>query len=230
MLAGAILALVAAYTVSVLPGMPGRPGTSALGESWVRSAAYASVATLCLARALLVTADRCAWLALSAAPWSYTAGSVGFGIVYDGAEEVPYVSFADALWLAFYPLAYVALILLVRGRARHFHRSTWLDGLVAGLAAAAFSAAIAFDVLEAGGRAVAVAFGFRTRSVYHLYNMAFDPDVQAASPGAMLVGTLVEHAIRDELARFDFMRGRERYKLEFGASRADLRRLRVWAD
>ena len=38
------------------------------------------------------------------------------------------------------------------------------------------------DVLEAGGRAVAVAFGFRTRSVYHLYNMAFDPDVQAASP------------------------------------------------
>ena len=66
-LAGATLALVAAYTVSVLPGMPGRPGTSALWESWVRSAAYASVAALCLARALLVTADRCAWLALSAA-------------------------------------------------------------------------------------------------------------------------------------------------------------------
>jgi CelD/BcsL family acetyltransferase involved in cellulose biosynthesis len=86
------------------------------------------------------------------------------------------------------------------------------------------------DVLEAGGRAVAVAFGFRTRSVYYLYNMAFDPDVQAASPGAMLVGTLVEQAIRDELARFDFMRGLERYKFEFGASRADLRRLRVRAD
>ena len=46
----------------------------------------------------------------------------------------------------------------------------------------------------------------------------------------MLVGTLVELAIRDELARFDFMRGLERYKFEFGASGADLRRLRVRAD
>jgi len=37
-------------------------------------------------------ADRRAWLALSAALWSYTAGWVGFGIVYAGAEEVPIFS------------------------------------------------------------------------------------------------------------------------------------------
>jgi hypothetical protein len=74
----------------------------------------------------------------------------------DGA--VPYVSFADAMWLG-YPLSYVGLVLLVRSRARHLHRSTWLDGLVAGLAAAAFSAAIAYDVLmsHAGGRPLVVA-------------------------------------------------------------------------
>src|SRR6476620_11040015 len=46
------------------------------------------------------------WAAMAAALGSYTAGYGGVGIVYsDGA--VPYVSFADALWLGFYPLSYV---------------------------------------------------------------------------------------------------------------------------
>src|SRR6185312_8066216 len=154
----ATVAIVAAYAVSVLAGMPGRPGTIPFWETWVRSAAYAGAAAVCGARAVLVPAERRAWAAMAAALGSYTAGYVGFGIAYsDGA--VPYVSFADALWLGFYPLSYVGLVLLVRGRARHFHRSTWLDGLVAGLAAAAFSAAIAYDVLisHAGGRPIVVA-------------------------------------------------------------------------
>jgi hypothetical protein len=71
----------------------------------------------------------------------------------------PLRPFADVLWLGFYPLSWIALVSLVRGRARHFHRSTWLDGLVAGLAAAAFSAAIAYDVLlsHAGGEPIVVA-------------------------------------------------------------------------
>jgi hypothetical protein len=54
---------------------------------------------------------------MSAALGSYTAGYVGFGIAYaDG--PVPYVSFADAVWLGSYPLAWFALVLLVRGPAR----------------------------------------------------------------------------------------------------------------
>jgi diguanylate cyclase (GGDEF)-like protein len=157
-LLGATILIVAAYALSVVPGMPGRPGTIPFWETWVRSAAYGGAAALCGARAVLVPSERRAWAAMAAALASYTAGYVGFGIVYsDGA--VPYVSFADALWLGFYPLSYVGLVLLVRGRARHFHRSTWLDGLVAGLAAAAFSAAIAYDVLitHVGGKPIVVA-------------------------------------------------------------------------
>jgi len=157
-LLAATVAVVAAYALSTVPGMPGRPGTIPLWETWVRSAAYAGAAILCAARAALVRADRGAWSLMAAALGSYTAGYVTFGIVYaDG--PVPYVSFADALWLGFYPLAWVALVLLVRGRARHFHRSTWLDGLVAGLTAAAFSAAVAYDVViaHAAGRPIVVA-------------------------------------------------------------------------
>ena len=157
-LLAATVAIVAAYAVSVLPGLPGRPGTIPFWETWVRSAAYAGAAAMCGARAVLVPAERRAWAAMAAALGSYTAGYIGFGIVYSD-DAVPYVSFADALWLGFYPLSYVGLVLLVRGRARHFHRSTWLDGLVAGLAAAAFSAAIAYDVLisHAGGQPLVVA-------------------------------------------------------------------------
>ena len=154
-LAGATLALVAAYTVSVLPGMPGRPGTIPLWETWVRSAAYAGAAALCVRPRppRHGGAPRVARAVRRAVVLHGRAMSASASSTRDGA--VPYVSFADALWLGFYPLAYVALVLLVRGRARHFHRSTWLDGLVAGLAAAAFSAAIAYDVLisHAGGRA-----------------------------------------------------------------------------
>ena len=79
------------------------PGTIPFWETWVRSAAYAGAAAVCGARAVLVPTERRAWAAMAAALASYTAGYVGFGIVYsDGA--VPYVSFADALWLGFYPL------------------------------------------------------------------------------------------------------------------------------
>jgi hypothetical protein len=70
---------------------------------------------------------------------------------------VPSVS--DVLWLAFYPAAYVALVLFVRARVHDFHASVWLDGLVGALAAAALGAALVFGVVagsEADTRVVAV--------------------------------------------------------------------------
>jgi diguanylate cyclase (GGDEF)-like protein len=153
------LVLIGAYCVSVLPGMPGRPGTSALWEGWIRPAAYAGAALVCALRAVVVRERRAPWVLLAAAVGSYTLGYLSFGIVYGGDDHVPYVSFADALWLAFYPLSYGAIVLLVRDRARHFRRSMWLDGLVAGLAVAALSASVAFEVLisDVGGQPIVVA-------------------------------------------------------------------------
>ena len=103
----ATVAIVAAYGISILPGLPGRPGTIPFWETWVRSAAYAGAVALCAARAILVPAERRAWSALAAAVASYMAGYVGFGIVYSDGD-VPYVSFADAFWLGFYPLSWIA--------------------------------------------------------------------------------------------------------------------------
>ncbi|MBV9819012.1 MAG: GNAT family N-acetyltransferase [Solirubrobacterales bacterium] len=89
------------------------------------------------------------------------------------------------------------------------------------------------DLLETADAAdtppLAATLGFQTRETFYLYNMAFDPAAGALSPGICLVAALVERAIGDGLARFDFLRGRERYKLELGGEPAPLRRVEVTA-
>jgi CelD/BcsL family acetyltransferase involved in cellulose biosynthesis len=49
-----------------------------------------------------------------------------------------------------------------------------------------------------------------------LYNSGFRPDRAAWSPGVVLLGHLVRDAITRGRQRFDFLRGEERYKYEFG--------------
>ena len=64
----------------------------------------------------------------------------------------PVPSLADFFYLLFFPLAYVALVLMVRGEVRHLSTPNWLDGAVAGFAAATFCAAFAFRAVELSTR------------------------------------------------------------------------------
>ena len=50
-------------------------------------------------------------------------------------------------WIAFYPLAYIGMVLLLRRRARAIARPLWLDGLTASVAAAALGAAVLLEVV-----------------------------------------------------------------------------------
>jgi CelD/BcsL family acetyltransferase involved in cellulose biosynthesis len=49
-----------------------------------------------------------------------------------------------------------------------------------------------------------------------LYNSGFHPDRAALAPGLVLLARIVRDAIARGRARFDFLRGEERYKYEFG--------------
>jgi CelD/BcsL family acetyltransferase involved in cellulose biosynthesis len=49
-----------------------------------------------------------------------------------------------------------------------------------------------------------------------LYNSGFHPDRAALSPGLVLLANLLKDAMRRGKRRFDFLRGEERYKYEFG--------------
>lgn len=61
-----------------------------------------------------------------------------------------------------------------------------------------------------------------------VYNSGFDLATYAdLAPGIVLVGYMIEDAIQHGLKRFDFMRGGERYKFEFGPVETEVRRMLV---
>ncbi len=106
------------------------------------------------ARAVLVRAERGAWTVMALGLASWAAGDL---IYTFGYEEPPYPSIADVFYLGFYPLAYVALLMLVRARVSRPNASVWLDGLAAALATAAVGAAILVDLVhETTGGSIAV--------------------------------------------------------------------------
>ena len=59
----------------------------------------------------------------------------------------PGISAADVFYLLFYPLVYVAMMILIRSELRAASASVWLDGIVAGLGAAAVCAAFGIDTI-----------------------------------------------------------------------------------
>jgi CelD/BcsL family acetyltransferase involved in cellulose biosynthesis len=63
--------------------------------------------------------------------------------------------------------------------------------------------------------------------VVGLYNSGFHPARAALSPGLVLLAHLVRDAIGRGKRRFDFLRGEERYKYEFGPSPEDVYVVRV---
>ncbi len=75
------------------------------------------------------------------------------------------------------------------------------------------------DLLRIPGtdRAAAAMFGYADDDGYFLYNSAYDPELAAASPGWVLLGTMIERAIAEGRPRFDFLKGDEEYKFRFGA-------------
>ena len=58
-----------------------------------------------------------------------------------------YPSLADVGFIAFYPLMYVGMVLLLRSRARSIGGTLWLDGATAALAAGALGAAVIFELV-----------------------------------------------------------------------------------
>jgi CelD/BcsL family acetyltransferase involved in cellulose biosynthesis len=60
-----------------------------------------------------------------------------------------------------------------------------------------------------------------------LYNSGFHPDRAALSPGLVLLGHLIRDAIVRGKRRFDFLRGEERYKYEFGPQPEDIYRVTI---
>jgi diguanylate cyclase (GGDEF)-like protein len=160
LLGGALaLGLLVAFTAHVTVGFGG-PGTETLFNIWVYNALIATSAAACLLRAALVRRERLAWALLGAGLLLYAGGEIYYAAALAGRASVPIPSPADAGYLAFYPLAYAALIALLRARIGAFPVARWLDGAIVGSAVAALAAALALGpIVDASseGQTLAVA-------------------------------------------------------------------------
>ena len=114
-------------------------------ETWLYEGLELFAAAGCLARAVLVRAERSAWLFIGAALVATTCGDILYDFWYAG--NPPFPSAADVAYLAFYPLLYVGIVLLLRRRVSTFSASLWLDGLVAAAAAGALGASVLVEVV-----------------------------------------------------------------------------------
>lgn len=74
------------------------------------------------------------------------------------------------------------------------------------------------DFLEVPEGASACLFGYTDGSDYYLYNSSFDPALGAASPGLVVLTSMIEHLIETRHGVFDFLKGEEDYKLRLGAT------------
>jgi diguanylate cyclase (GGDEF)-like protein len=105
-------------------------------------------AALCVAAGWKVRPRSPVPIILGAAIACWSLGDFLLTIESLGGATPPSPSLADAFYLPFFPLCYVALMLFVREQARGLTVADWLDGAVTGLGAAAVCAAFAFSMIE----------------------------------------------------------------------------------
>ena len=101
-------------------------------------------AALCIARGIIRPRERAAWILLGLAVLAWTLGELYFTEVLWSDASPPVPSVADAGYLSLPPLIIVGVVLLTRSHVRGVPRMVFVDGLIAGLAVGAMSAAIVF--------------------------------------------------------------------------------------
>ncbi|HZP72304.1 MAG TPA: EAL domain-containing protein [Gaiellaceae bacterium] len=154
---GVLAVLLGVYFVSLLV----RPASARPEwlDGWGVDAFELVVCSLAIGRGLVRRPGRGVALTLGGAALMWALGDVALTIESLGGKQPPVPSVADGFYLVFFPLAYLALGLMVRRQATRLVPATWLDGIVAGTGVAALCAAFAFRHIEhlAGGSAAAVA-------------------------------------------------------------------------
>jgi diguanylate cyclase (GGDEF)-like protein len=112
---------------------------------------------VCVARGLIAQRERVAWIAMGSAILAWGIGNTVWTFTVANLDDPPFPSLADIGFLAVYPPAYVAIVLLLRSRVQELRSSLWLDGVISGLAVGAVGTAVILpailDTIEGTSRA-----------------------------------------------------------------------------
>jgi diguanylate cyclase (GGDEF)-like protein len=137
--------LLAAYIISLL--IRSADDSWPWIDGWGVAAYEVILGLLLLARAFSGLPGRAVPLVLGSAVLAWAAGDVALTWESWGGAGAGSPSPADAFYICFYPLAYAAIILMLRKEIKRLLPATWLDGAIAGLGAAAVCAAFAFHAV-----------------------------------------------------------------------------------
>ncbi|MEP6641683.1 MAG: GGDEF domain-containing protein, partial [Gaiellales bacterium] len=154
---GLLGALLLGYLVSLIVRSPGDDSTWL--DGWTMCAFELVACAMAFGRGIVWRPGRAVCLTLGAAVSMWALGDVALTYESLGGASPPTPSVADIFYIAFFPLAYLGLALMLRRESSRLVPATWLDGVVAGLGAAALGAAFAFHSIAhvTGGGAAAVA-------------------------------------------------------------------------
>lgn len=103
---------------------------------------------------------------------------------------------------------------------RAFHRTVAPEMLAAGM--------LRLNCLELDGRPIAAEYMLVGTDTLFAYQSGIEPDALDDSPGNLSVMVGIQSAIEEGCRRFDFMRGDETYKANWGALSRPAIRVRAW--
>ncbi|MGH9019402.1 MAG: hypothetical protein ACRDV0_00050 [Acidimicrobiales bacterium] len=151
-----------AYIVSLLVRSPNDQLTWL--DGWCVAGVEVVASLACVYRGVTRRVDRAATWVLAGALMAWAIGDALLTFESLGGKTPSVPSTADAFYLLFYPLAYVATVSLLQKGLGRLAKPNWLDGIVAGMGAAALCATFAFHSIvklvggTAGSAAVSLAY------------------------------------------------------------------------
>ena len=151
---GILAACLAAYVISLIARRNDQQWLWLDGWSVCGFECVASL--LCISRGLVRGPNRVVPMVLGSGLLAWAVGDLLLTAESLGHARAPNVSVADVFYFLFYPLAYIACVLIFQKGLNRINQPNWLDGIVAGGGASALCAAFAFHSIHnlTGGSAL----------------------------------------------------------------------------
>ena len=104
-------------------------GPAQLYEVWIHDLVLALASVLVVVRAVVVPTHRRAWFCFGAGMVIWALGTIAWSLAYSGNPDPPYPTFADVLWLLWYPAFVAGIVYLIQNRVPQFELHRWMDGI-----------------------------------------------------------------------------------------------------
>ena len=138
----ALLAVIATYLCTAIPQVRGSRDYSWWIDGIWQNLAYWSAAAICVLRIRPSSPDRRVWVLVASAVALCAVANTYWSWFIQPMVPEPFPTLTDALWLAYYPCVFLAVLALVRSRVDHVPLSIGLDGLVVALGTASIVGAL----------------------------------------------------------------------------------------